>query len=59
MQHNPIIAAFSKKLRSTYMHNVAIIIAAMHKLLRLVYGVIKNGKPFDAHWNAMTLVAGA
>lgn len=59
MQHNPIIAAFSKKRRSTHMHNFAIIIAAMHKLLRLVYGVIKNGKPFDAHWNAMTLVAGA
>jgi transposase len=50
MQYNPIIAAFAKKLRSTKMHNFAVIIAAMHKLIRLVYGVVKNNSPFDPNW---------
>jgi transposase len=50
MQHNPIIAAFAKKLRAAKMHNFAVIMAAMHKLIRLVYGVVKNNTPFDPNW---------
>jgi hypothetical protein len=28
----------------------AIIGAAMHKLIHLIYGVLKHRQPFDAHW---------
>ena len=50
MQHNPVIQAFVKTLRKAKKHNFAIIIAVIRKLLHLVYGVIKNDKPFDADW---------
>ena len=50
MQHNPVIQEFVKTLRKAKKHNFAIIIAVIRKLLHLVYGVIKNDKPFDANW---------
>lgn len=52
MKHNPIIREFVTKLRNAKKHNFAIIIAVIRKLLHLVYGVIKNDKPFDANWTA-------
>jgi len=27
-----------------------VVVAAMRKLLRLIYGVIKQGRPFDPNW---------
>ena len=27
-----------------------IVVAAMHKLLHLIYGVVKNNTPFDPKW---------
>jgi len=33
----------------------AVIGAVMHKLTHLIYGVIKNGKPFDANYFAKGL----
>lgn len=50
MQHNPVIQEFVKTLRKAKKHNLAIIIAVIRKLLHLVYGVIKNDKPFDPNW---------
>lgn len=50
MHHNPVIQAFVKTLRKAKKHNFAIIMAVIRKLLHLVYGVIKNDKPFDANW---------
>jgi transposase len=50
MRHNPIIRDFAHKLRKAKKHNFAIIIAAIRKLLHLVYGVIKNDAPFDPNW---------
>lgn len=52
MRCNPIIQEFVVTLRKAKKHNFAIIIAVIRKLLHLVYGVIKNDAPFDAHWQA-------
>lgn len=48
-QHNPVIKAFCERLSSNGKSKMAVIGAAMRKLLHLVYGVLKNGKPFDPH----------
>ena len=47
MRHNPIIRDFANKLRKAKKHSFAIIMAAIRKLLHLVFGVIKNDAPFD------------
>lgn len=52
MQCNPIVAAFVKRLRAKHLNGKALIVAAMHKLLQLAYGVIKNNRPFDPLWPA-------
>jgi transposase len=52
MRYNPVIREFAARLRKAKKHNFAIIIAVIRKLLHLVYGVIKNDKPFDPNWIA-------
>ena len=46
--HNPIVHAFCERLSSYGKCPMAIIGAAMHKLLRIAYGVLKSGRPFNA-----------
>lgn len=46
-QHNPIIAAFCKRLAESGKAKMAIIGAAMRKLVHIIYGVLKSGKAFD------------
>jgi transposase len=48
LRHNPIIAAFGRRLRAKGKHKMVVIGAAMRKLVHLAYGVIKTGRPFDA-----------
>lgn len=55
MKHNPIIIDLVKRLRKAGLHNFAIIVAVIHKLLHLVYGVIKNDAPFDPDWHPKLL----
>jgi transposase len=47
---NPIIKAFANRLRERGKRPMEIIVAAMRKLLVLVYGVLKTGRPFDPNW---------
>jgi transposase len=47
VQHNPVIRALRERLLARGKSKMAIIGAAMRKLLQLVYGVVKTGKPFD------------
>jgi transposase len=47
-RHNPLIAAFWERLRAQNKPGKVIVVACMHKLLRIVYGVLRSGKPFDA-----------
>ena len=47
LRHNPIIKAFCDQLLARGKPKMAVIGAAMRKLLHLAYGVLKSGKPFD------------
>ena len=49
-QHNPIIKAFSERLRERGKCPMQIIGAAMRKLIHIAYGVLKSGKPFDPNY---------
>jgi transposase len=44
---NPIVQALGKRLRERGKHPMAIIAAAMRKLVHIAFGVLKSGKPFD------------
>lgn len=46
-RHNPIIKPFCDKLNEKGKHTMAIICAAMRKLIHIIYGVLKSKKPFD------------
>ncbi len=47
---NPLVRAFCLRLADKGKHNLAIIGAAMHKLLCLAYGVLKSRQPFDPNY---------
>lgn len=47
-QHNPAIAAFWQRLKAQNKPGMVIVVACMHKLLAIVYGVLKSRTPFDA-----------
>jgi transposase len=48
---NPLVHDLCERLAQKGKHNLAIIGAAMHKLLCLAYGVLKSGKPFDPNFS--------
>lgn len=45
--HNPIVRAFCQRLLVSGLQPMEVVGAAMHKLLHLVFGILKSGKPFD------------
>ena len=47
-RHNPLVAAFWQRLKAQNKPGRVIVVACMHKLLAIVYGVLKSGLPFDA-----------
>lgn len=47
IRHNPVIRELYKKCLRKGMNRMAAIGVCMHKLLRIVYGVLKNNTPFD------------
>ena len=46
-RHNPLIAAFWQRLKAQNKPGKVIVVACMHKLLAIVYGVLKSRTPFD------------
>lgn len=50
MRSNPVIKAFANTLRAKNKPGRLIIVACMHKLLKLAYGVIHSDTPFDPYW---------
>jgi transposase len=50
LQHNPVIKKLGERLRKRGLCEMAIIGAAMRKLVHLIFGVVKTGKPFDAEY---------
>lgn len=49
-RYNPLVRALAERLRARGHCEMSIIVAAMHKLLHLAYGVLKSGRPFDPHF---------
>lgn len=49
-QHNSIVRAFCQRLLQAGLRPKEVICAAMHKLLHLIYGILKSRKPFDPHY---------
>ena len=47
MKHNPIVAHFYSRLKDGGKNGKVAVCAAMRKLVHIVYGVLKTGKPFD------------
>ena len=47
MSHNPLIKSFCARLKECGKCSMVIIAAAMRKLVHIIYGVLKNGRPFD------------
>jgi transposase len=47
LRSNAVIMAFAERLRERGKQNMEVIVAAMRKLLVLVFGVLKTGRPFD------------
>jgi transposase len=51
MRYNAVIRTFTDRLARAGKRGKQLIVAAMRKLIHLVYGVIKNNAPFDPKWN--------
>jgi transposase len=49
-RHNPLLNPFAERLLANGMAKKAVIGAVMRKLVHLIYGVIKSGKPFDPNF---------
>jgi transposase len=49
-RYNPLIRTFCERLLAKGKSKMAVIGAAMHKLLRQVFGVLKSGQPFDPNF---------
>lgn len=52
MRWNPCVRALTERLRAKGHCQLSCIVAAMHKLLHLAYGVLKSGVPFDPLFQA-------
>lgn len=52
MRWNPIIQAFVERLQQRGKSKMTIVGAVMRKLLHIVYGVLKSGRPFDPNYAA-------
>lgn len=46
-KYNPLIAKFWQRLKAQNKPGKVIVVACMHKLLAIAYGVLRSGKPFD------------
>jgi transposase len=57
LRFNPLIRALRDRLKERGKAKMAILGAAMRKLLHIVFGVLKSGKPFDP--NILSVAAAA
>jgi transposase len=54
-QHNPLIKTFCDRLIQNGKKGKVVICAAMRKLVHIVFGVLKSGKPFDPNFLAVNV----
>jgi transposase len=51
LRYNPLICALGQRLKLKGRSGKYVVVAAMRKLLRQIFGVIKSGQPFDPQWS--------
>ena len=51
LRYNPLIRALGQRLKAKGCSGKYIVVAAMRKLLRQIFGVLKSGQPFDPNWS--------
>lgn len=51
---NPILSVFAKRMLSNGLTPMQTVVAVMRKLLHLVYGILKSGRPFDPNYLSST-----
>lgn len=49
MKHNPVLQAFTLRLKQAGKKGKVIVCAVMRKLIHIIYGVLKSNQPFDAN----------
>lgn len=49
-RHNPLLRQFGARLEASGLSKMAVAGAIMRKLVHLVYGVVRSGKPFDPNF---------
>jgi transposase len=55
LKHNPLVSVFGVRLKSAGLAPKAVIAACMHKLVLLIYGILKSGAPFNPNFGAQQL----
>jgi len=50
LRYNPLIIELKKRLTAAGKSKMAIVGAAMRKLVHIIYGVLKNKLPFDENF---------
>jgi transposase len=50
MRYNPVMVDFCNRLRRKGKNGKVIICAVMRKLVHVIYGILKSGKPFDPNY---------
>ena len=55
LKHNPLVSVFGIRLRAAGLAPKAVVAACMHKLVLLVYGILKSGRPFNANFGVKQL----
>jgi len=59
LRHNPVVRALGQRLQARGKGGKCAVAAAMRKLVRLIYGVLKQGQPFDPNWMQRDRAAGS
>lgn len=52
-RYNPLVAAFWQRLKAQNKPGKVIVVACMHKLLAIAYGVLRSDKPFDLNHSGL------
>jgi len=55
LKHNPLVSVFGVRLKATGLAPKAVIAACMHKLVLLIYGILKSGAPFNPQFGSQQL----
>jgi len=55
LKHNPLVSVFGIRLKAAGLAPKAVIAACMHKLVLLIYGILKSGAPFNPQFGVQQL----